>query len=123
MLLFDHQRRIAQQFGYRDQDHNLAVEQFMQRYYRTVNALSRLNEMLLQLFEEAILLADEPGEPQPINRRFQARRGYLEVTRPNVFLRYPFALLEIFPGFATAPGNQGHPRLHHPADPRPSAAD
>ena len=96
ILLFDHQRRIAWQFGYKDQDHNLAVEQFMQRYYRTVTALSRLNEMLLQLFEEAILLADEPGEPIPINRRFQARRGYLEVTRPNVFLRYPFALLEIF---------------------------
>ncbi len=96
VLLFDHQRRVAEQFGYQDQDQNLAVEQFMQRYYRTVNALSRLNEMLLQLFEEAILLADEPGEPTPINRRFQARRGYLEVTRPNVFLRYPFALLEIF---------------------------
>jgi [protein-PII] uridylyltransferase len=96
VLLFDHQRRIAQQFGFEDQDHNLAVEQFMQRYYRMVNTLSRLNEMLLQLFEEAILLSDEPGEPTPINRRFQAQRGYLEVTRPNVFLRYPFALLEIF---------------------------
>ncbi|MCU0807153.1 MAG: [protein-PII] uridylyltransferase [Candidatus Contendobacter sp.] len=95
-LLFDHQRRIARQLGYRDQDHNLAVEQFMQRYYRTVNTLGQLNEMLLQLFEEAILLADDPDEPTPINRRFQARRGYLEVTRPNVFLRYPFALLEIF---------------------------
>ena len=96
VLLFDHQRRIAQQFGFEDQDHNLAVEQFMQRYYRMVNALSRLNEMLLQLFEEAILLSDEPSEPTPINRRFQVQRGYLEVTRPNVFLRYPFALLEIF---------------------------
>jgi len=62
----------------------------MQRYYRTVNALSRLNEMLLQLFEEAILLADDSDEPQPINRRFQVRHGYLEVVRPNVFLRYPF---------------------------------
>ncbi len=73
MLLFDHQRRVAQQFGYEDQDHNLAVEQFMQRYYRTVNALSRLNEMLLQLFEEAILLADDPA-----NRRRStagSRRG------------------------------------------------
>ena len=95
-LLFDHQRRVARQFGFRDQDHNLAVEQFMQRYYRTVNALGQLNEMLLQLFAEAILLVDDPDEPTPLNRRFQARRGYLEVTRPNVFLRYPFALLEIF---------------------------
>ncbi len=52
--------------------------------------------MLLQLFGEAILLAEDSDEPQPINRRFQVRRGYLEVVRPNVFLRYPFALLEIF---------------------------
>jgi [protein-PII] uridylyltransferase len=52
--------------------------------------------MLLQLFEEAILLAKDSTEPHPINRRFQARRGFLEVTSPNVFLRYPCALLEVF---------------------------
>ena len=68
----------------------------MQQYYRTVNELNRLNEMLLQLFDEAILLDDDPDAPTPINNRFQARSGYLEVTRPNVFRRYPFALLEIF---------------------------
>jgi len=96
VLLFDHQRRVARQFGYQDHDQNLGVEQFMQRYYRTVNALCQLNEMLLQLFEEAILLADDSDEPEPVSRRFQARRGYLEAIRPNVFLRYPFALLEIF---------------------------
>lgn len=95
-LLFDHQRRIAEQFGYRDQNGNLAVEQFMQRYYRTIMEIARLNEMLLQLFEEAILLADAPDEPVPINRRFQARHGFLEVTREDVFKRYPFALLELF---------------------------
>ncbi len=96
LLLFDYQGRLAQQFDYHDQGDNLAIEQFMQRYYRTIMALSRLNEMLLQLFEEAILLADEPGDPVLINSRFQARKGYLEVTRPNVFIRYPFALLEVF---------------------------
>lgn len=96
-LLFDHQRAIAHQLGYvEDKDYNLAVEQFMQSYYRTIMALNRLNGMLLQLFDEAILLADEPGEPVPINRRFQARKGYLEVIRPDVFRRYPYALLEVF---------------------------
>lgn len=95
-LLFDYQRQLADQFGYRDADHNLAVEQFMQRYYRTIMALGRLNEMLLQLFKEVILLPDDPGKPVPINRRFQARRGFLEVTRPDVFDRNPFALLEVF---------------------------
>ncbi|MBA2409796.1 MAG: [protein-PII] uridylyltransferase [Gammaproteobacteria bacterium] len=95
-LLFDYQRTIAEQFGYADEDNNLAVEQFMQRYYRTVMELQRLNEMLLQLYKEAILYAGETDEPQWINRRFRARKGFLEVTNENIFRRYPSALLELF---------------------------
>ena len=95
-LLFDYQRQLAEQFGYHDHRENLAVEQFMQRYYRTIMEISRLNEMLLQLFEEAILLADEPGNPKAINRRFQIRHGFLEVTEATIFERYPYALLELF---------------------------
>ena len=94
-LLFDHQVKLAQMLGYEDASYTLAVEQLMQRYYRTVMELSRLNEMLLQLFEEAILLdASEP--PTPIGPRFQARNGYIEATDEQVFLREPSALLEIF---------------------------
>ena len=63
-LLFDHQAKIASLFGYEDASYTLAVEQFMQRYYRTVMELSRVNEMLLQLFQEAILMnPDAPPEP------------------------------------------------------------
>jgi [protein-PII] uridylyltransferase len=95
-LSFDYQRALAKQFGFEDGENNLAVEQLMQQYYRTVQELNRLNEMLLQLFHEAILFHDEVGPPVPINRRFQARGGYLEVTSPTVFQRYPIALLELF---------------------------
>ena len=95
-LLFDHQRELAKQFGYRDDRHHLAVEYFMKQYYRTVMELSRLNEMLLQLFKEEILLNDDSGEPVKINSRFQSRKGFIEVTYEGVFKRYPFALLEIF---------------------------
>jgi [protein-PII] uridylyltransferase len=95
-LLFDYQRALAGQFGFRDQDHVLGVEQFMQRYYRTVMEVQRLGEMLLQLFEESILYHDEPAKVAPINRYFQARNGFIEVTRDDMFRRYPFALLEIF---------------------------
>ena len=95
-LLFDYQRELARQFGYRDNPRRLAVEQFMKQYYRTVMELSRLNEMLLQLFQEEILYADDPGEPIKINKRFLARKGYLEVRNERVFQRYPFALLEVF---------------------------
>ncbi|MFK5913885.1 MAG: [protein-PII] uridylyltransferase [Woeseiaceae bacterium] len=95
-LLFDHQRELAKQFGYKDDHRHLAVEYFMKQYYRTVMELSRLNEMLLQLFKEEILLADDSSEPIEINNRFQSRKGYIEVTHENIFKRYPFALLEIF---------------------------
>jgi [protein-PII] uridylyltransferase len=95
-LLFDYQRTIADLFGYTDEQHNLAVEQFMQCYYRTVMELQRLNEMLLQLYQEAILYTDETDEPVRINRRFRARKGFLEVAGDHVFRRYPSALLELF---------------------------
>ena len=95
-MLFEHQRALAKQFGYTDASANLAVEQFMQDYYRRVIEIQRLNEMLLQLFEEAILLNNELGDPVPINRRFQARSGYLEVVNTGIFARYPLAMLELF---------------------------
>ncbi|MGB5736120.1 MAG: nucleotidyltransferase domain-containing protein, partial [Thiohalocapsa sp.] len=95
-LLFDYQRTLADEFGFSDHGDSLAVEQLMQQYYRTVIELNRLNEMLLQLFQEAILLHDQIGPPQPISKRFQSRSGYLEVTHPKVFEHRPFALLEVF---------------------------
>jgi len=95
-LLFDHQRELAKQFGYRDDRHHLAVEYFMKQYYRTVMELSRLNEMLLQLFKEEILLTEDSGEAVKINSRFQSRKGFIEVIHEGIFKRYPFALLEIF---------------------------
>src|SRR5210317_1570455 len=94
-LLFDHQINIAGLLGYEDAATSLAVEQFMQRYYRTVMDLSRLNEMLLQLFEEAILM-DPDAPPEPLNERFKVRNGYLQTVHENVFERDPSALLELF---------------------------
>ena len=94
-LLFDHQSRLAAMLGYEDATYTLAVEQLMQRYYRTVMELSRLNEMLLQLFEEAILM-DPGAEPHPLNERFQVKNGFLQTTDETVFERDPSALLELF---------------------------
>jgi [protein-PII] uridylyltransferase len=93
-LLFDHQIKLARTFGYEDASYTLAVEQFMQRYYRTVMDVSLLNELLLQLFREAILTENEP--PRPLNARFQVRNGSLETTSEEVFARTPSALLELF---------------------------
>jgi [protein-PII] uridylyltransferase len=94
-LLFDHQTRLAEMLGYEDATYTLAVEQLMQRYYRTVMDLSRLNEMLLQLFEEAILM-DPHAEPTPLNDRFQVKNGFLQTRNDQVFSADPSALLELF---------------------------
>ncbi len=106
-LLFDYQRTLAQQFGYRDDGERMAIEQFMKRYYRTIMELSRLNEMLLQHFQEAILYADQSQEIVPINKRFQARGNFIEAVHDRVFTRYPFALLEIFLVLAEHPELNG----------------
>ena len=95
-LLFDLQRELATQFGYKDDKTSIAVEKFMQAYYRVITTLSRLNEMLLQIFDEVTLSHTESARVTPINRRFQDCNGFIEVRYPNVFKRYPFALLEIF---------------------------
>lgn len=95
-LLFDYQKRLAALFGYRDDERNLAVEKFMKRYYRCVMEVSRLNEMLLALFREAILETAATRRKVPINAHFCAVDGYLEVTDSGVFVRHPVALLELF---------------------------
>ncbi|MCK4704359.1 MAG: [protein-PII] uridylyltransferase [Gammaproteobacteria bacterium] len=98
-LLFDYQRDLAEEFGFKndENDHNnQAIEQFMQQYYRTVMELERLNEMLLQLFREAILYGDEDCEAEIINSEFQTRHGYLEVRDTELFIDKPSVLLELF---------------------------
>ncbi len=95
-LLFDFQRQLARHFGFHDTDMALAVEAFMKRYFCTVMELEQLNEMLLQHFEEAILLAKSEKQPITVNARFKNNSGYLEAHDADVFKRHPFALLEIF---------------------------
>ncbi|HTP40403.1 MAG TPA: nucleotidyltransferase domain-containing protein, partial [Steroidobacteraceae bacterium] len=104
-LLFDNQLKLAQSFGYEDASYTLAVEQLMQRYYRTVLDVKLLNEVLLQLFREAILTDNTP--PVPLNPRFQVRNDYLETTSDDVFERQPSALLELFVLLQQNPHLQG----------------
>ena len=94
-LLFDHQRAVAQLFGYSSQD-NSSVEQFMKMYYQTVRELNILNEILLQHFQEAIIYNRRREKIKPLNRRFQIRNDFMEVCNNNVFKRYTFAVLELF---------------------------
>ena len=109
-LLFDYQRDLAREFGFediKDDKTNQAVEQFMQQYYRTVMELERLNEMLLQLFRQAILYNNENNEVNIINDAFQVRHGYIEARHDKVFINEPTDLLDIFYIMQQRPDIQG----------------
>ncbi|MDE1460402.1 [protein-PII] uridylyltransferase [Spartinivicinus poritis] len=95
-LVFDYQKQLAQQFGYQDTHSSLAVEQFMQQYFRTVMALGELNDLLLQHFDDLILSADKPTTITRLNERFQINNNYIEVVSYHVFKEAPSALLEVF---------------------------
>ena len=94
-LLFDHQRELAALWGFEDGD-KLAVEQFMQIYYRWALALSQLNEVLIQNFDQAILRANMADDIRILNERFQVRNGYIDARHRDLFSTTPAALLEVF---------------------------
>lgn len=106
-LLFDYQRELAQRFGETDPNPNRAVEAFMQRYYRTVIELQRLNELLLQFFREAILEPTDRLPLQQLNERFRVRGETLEIVHEQVFRESPPALLEMFLLLARHPEIRG----------------
>jgi [protein-PII] uridylyltransferase len=97
-LIFDYQRDLAQQFGFstEHQEYNQDVEQFMQFYFKTVLRLERLNEMLLQLFNERFVPGNTAPKTIPLNDKFTVINGYLEALDDTLFERHPLALLELF---------------------------
>ncbi len=106
-LLLDYQHKIAQLFGYADDDNKPAIEHFMQKYYRVVMGISQLSDLINQYFEETIVRADSSDIPTPINQRFRIRGGYLEACNPYVFSDTPSAILEVFVLLAQHPAIKG----------------
>jgi [protein-PII] uridylyltransferase len=94
-LLFEYQRNVAELIGFTSKD-NKGIEEFMKMYFKTIREMSRLNEMLLQHFQEEIIYKKRKEKIVPINVRFQKRNDFIEVVNKNIFKRYPFALFELF---------------------------
>ncbi len=106
-LLFDHQRKLAALLGYEDNDAKLAIERFMQKYYRVVMSIAELSDLVGQHFAEVILWEGDSGPSIPLNSRFLVRDGYLEVSHPSIFKRTPFAIMETFVLLAQHPEIEG----------------
>ncbi|BCT93118.1 bifunctional uridylyltransferase/uridylyl-removing enzyme [Lysobacter helvus] len=73
-LRFDHQKTLAARLGHVDTADNLAVEQMMQGFYRSAAVVLRINDRLLQRFEEQL---EGEAVAEPIDAAFELRRGYL----------------------------------------------
>ena len=93
-LLFEHQKQLAQRFGYHDQTGNRAVEQFMQRYYRTTRRISLFSEIVIQRLGD-IIGRSRSNAPR-LNARFVLRNGFLDPKRSNLFRVSRRAVLEPF---------------------------
>lgn len=92
-LLFDYQKSLAELYGLKDTPENLAVEQMMQEFFRSASVLLRINDRLLQRFEEH--LADQQIIV-PINDAFVLKNGYL-LARDNRFAYLGLiAIFELF---------------------------
>ncbi len=95
-LLFDYQRTLATQFGFLDEHRrNLAVEQFMQGYYRAAIALERLSAQFVRRCEEAL----DPHAQERTRRLsldFISVGDRLDCDPPDLFLQRPAALIDLF---------------------------
>ncbi|MGK0270834.1 MAG: [protein-PII] uridylyltransferase [Cocleimonas sp.] len=94
-LLFDHQRQLAHSFGYTIDEKNQSIEAFMQRYYKTITELERLNEILLGLLREHILEDVKPASIR-INDSFNNENNYLDITKKGLLKTHPPTFLTIF---------------------------
>ncbi len=94
-LLFDHQRRLAEIWEMVDGE-KLAVEQFMQVYYRWSRSLAQLSELLLEFFDQAILHAEDMDSAVPIDDDFELQSGLLRARSDDAFNARPANLLRIF---------------------------
>lgn len=106
-LLFAHQKTLADEFGFEDKPGSRAVEQFMQRYFLAITDVQRIGETLLQLFDEEVLLRDQPSRIEPLNEHFQTANGYLHIRSKTLFEQHPPALLELFRCLQQSPELRG----------------
>ncbi len=120
-LLFDHQKTVAQRFGYyldssnaTHSDVKTALEAMMRLYYRHAMRVAALSEMLCAYFYETYLspaISTTPidddfcliqetdtadGTCEVNNKQSDTAPPKIAITRPDVFLANPANLLKIF---------------------------
>ena len=104
-LGFDYQKNLAAMLGLKDERRdNLAVEQMMQGFFRSAATVMRINDRLLQRFEEQ-LSGQEPAVP--LGDGFELRHGYLAMAEPARLGRGFGEVLALFEAWDAQPGARG----------------
>ncbi|MBU2224743.1 MAG: [protein-PII] uridylyltransferase [Gammaproteobacteria bacterium] len=103
-ILFDYQPAVANRLGFGD-DGKASVERMMKRFFRTVQRVSELNEMLLQHFEGNILKSHSKYKTQPLDDFFEVQGHLIHATDKAVFARRE-NILRLFWHIAN------HPQIH-----------
>ncbi len=96
-LTFDHQERIAGLLGFKSSDKALAVEAFMQQYYRHASHLSHLSGLMLSraLHREKKTL-HWPRKKARIDRNYYVSGGVLFAKSKDAILNEPAAAIKAF---------------------------
>ncbi|HSG52008.1 MAG TPA: bifunctional uridylyltransferase/uridylyl-removing protein GlnD [Rheinheimera sp.] len=93
-ILFDYQPAVAERLGF-GADGKASVERMMKRFFRTVQRVSELNEMLLQHFDGSILNHKDKVKTLILDDYFELQ-GHLIVARDNAVFARRDNLLRLF---------------------------
>ena len=93
-LLFEHQQTLCKDWGFEDHG-KLAVEQFMQAYFRNVQAVSHTTALLIDIFQKIVLDNTSPSSII-IDEDFELIDERISARHEKVFLDNPSNLLRIF---------------------------
>lgn len=104
-ILFDYQPAVAKRLGFGD-DGKASVERMMKRFFRTVQRVSELNEMLLQHFEGSILKNHSKYKVQKLDDMFEIHGHLIYATDKAVFARRE-NILRLFWHVANSPQIHG----------------
>lgn len=93
-LLFDYQGSVAEMMGFGDEG-KPAIERMMKRFFRVINYVSELNEMLLQHFHQAILNSSKEQGIVSLDSDFSLIGNLINIKNTRGFTR-PEMIIKLF---------------------------